>query len=101
MRTYSPRWPSDGSRNAATGLLINAVVDPDEAAARLPVGLRPHVTDVGTVVGCCLLDVVRLRPAGLPGRGGHRNAGRGAPDLGRVGRRAPGSTASASTCRPG
>jgi Uncharacterized conserved protein (COG2071) len=47
-------------------LLINAVVDPDEAAARLPAGLRPHVTDVGTVVGCCLLDVVRLRPVGLP-----------------------------------
>jgi hypothetical protein len=35
-------------------LLVNAVVDPDEAAARLPVGLRPHVTDLGTVVGCCL-----------------------------------------------
>ena len=53
-----------------TRLLINAVVDPDEAAARLPAGLRPHVTEVGTVVGCCLLDVVRLRPAGLPAAAG-------------------------------
>ena len=53
-----------------TRLLVNAVVDPDEAAVRLPDGLRPHVTAAGTVVGCCLLDVARLRPAGLPARVG-------------------------------
>lgn len=47
-------------------LLVNASVDPDEAAARLPAPLRPHVTAGGTVVGCCLLDIVQLRPAGLP-----------------------------------
>jgi hypothetical protein len=47
-------------------LLINARVDPDEAVARLPVPLRPHVTGDGTVVGCCLLDIERVRPAGVP-----------------------------------
>ena len=47
-------------------LLVNALVDPDEAAQRLPVGLRPHVTGQGTVVGCCLLDIVDIRPARLP-----------------------------------
>jgi len=47
-------------------LLVNALVDPDEAATRLPAGLRPHVTELGTVVGCCLLDIVQLRPTGLP-----------------------------------
>ena len=47
-------------------LLVNAVVDPDEAARRLPVGLRPHVTALGTVVGCCLLEIDRIRPAFLP-----------------------------------
>jgi hypothetical protein len=47
-------------------LLVNAVVDPDEAAARLPVGLRPHVTDLGTVVGCCLLEITDVRPAPVP-----------------------------------
>lgn len=47
-------------------LLVNAVVDPDEAAARLPNGLRPHVTTLGTVVGCCLLEVEHLRPGHLP-----------------------------------
>src|SRR5262245_41970696 len=51
-------------------LLVNAVVDPDEAAARLPVGLRPHVTPRGTIVGCCLLQIEHLRPAPLPGRAG-------------------------------
>lgn len=48
-------------------LLLNALVDPDEAARRLPLGLRPHVTGQGTVVGCCLLDIVGIRPAPLPG----------------------------------
>ena len=51
-------------------LLVNAVVDPDEAARRLPVGLRPHVTAMGTVVGCCLLEIDRIRPAYLPARAG-------------------------------
>jgi hypothetical protein len=53
-------------------LLVNAVVDPDEAAARLPRGLRPHVTSFGTVVGCCLLEIDRLRPARLPAAAGVR-----------------------------
>ena len=47
-------------------LLVNALVDPDEAARRLPAGLHPHVIEGGTVVGCCLLDIDRIRPAPLP-----------------------------------
>lgn len=47
-------------------LLINAVVDPDEAARHLPPSVRPHLTPAGTVVGCCLLDIEHLRPARLP-----------------------------------
>src|SRR3954452_11966124 len=47
-------------------LLVNAVVDPAEAARRLPAGLRPHVVGGGTVVGCCLLDIAAIRPAPLP-----------------------------------
>jgi hypothetical protein len=47
-------------------ILVNAVIDPDEAASRLPAGLRPHVTETGTVVGCCLLDIHHIRPAGVP-----------------------------------
>jgi hypothetical protein len=47
-------------------LLLNALVDPAEAATRLPPGLRPHRTPVGTVVGCCLLEIEHLRPTGLP-----------------------------------
>jgi hypothetical protein len=53
-------------------LLLNAVVDPGEAADRLPPGLRPHVFEEGTVVGCCLLDVAHVRPAGLPAIAGRR-----------------------------
>ena len=49
-----------------TRLLVNALVDPDEAAPRLPAGLRPHVTARGTVVGCCLLQLEQVRPAGCP-----------------------------------
>lgn len=49
-----------------TRLLVNALVDPDEAARRLPAGLRPHVASEGTVVGCCLLDIADIRPAGVP-----------------------------------
>ncbi len=47
-------------------LLVNAVVDPEEAAARLPDGLGPHVTARGTVVGSCLLEIEGIRPARLP-----------------------------------
>lgn len=53
-------------------LLINALVDPDEAARHLPGGLRPHVVDGGTVVGCCLLDIDSIRPATLPAGVGTR-----------------------------
>lgn len=48
------------------------MVDPDEAAARLPDGVRPHVTARGTVVGCCLLDIEEIRPSGVPARLGWR-----------------------------
>src|SRR5215468_4819220 len=51
-------------------LLLNAVVDPDEAASRLPAGIRPHVTARGTVVGCCLLQIDHLRPAPMPAAAG-------------------------------
>ncbi|MEE8602403.1 DUF2071 domain-containing protein [Euzebya tangerina] len=47
-------------------LLVNALVDPDEAAERLPAGVRPHVTPEGTVVGCCMLEIEGIRPAGVP-----------------------------------
>jgi hypothetical protein len=47
-------------------LLVNAVVDPDEAARRLPPDVRPHVTEHGTVVGCCLLEIEAIRPAAMP-----------------------------------
>ena len=48
-------------------LLVNALVDPEEVAAFLPDGLRPHVSaDGGTVVGCCLLEIRELRPGLLP-----------------------------------
>ena len=53
-------------------LLVNATVDPDEAATRLPDGLRPRVTTEGTVVGCCLLDSAAIRPAGAPAAAGRR-----------------------------
>jgi hypothetical protein len=47
-------------------LLVNALVDPGEAARHLPPGVRPHRTDGGTVVGICLLDIAAIRPAPLP-----------------------------------
>jgi hypothetical protein len=47
-------------------LLVNALVDPDETARRLPAGVRPHVIDGGTVIGCCLLHLADVRPAGVP-----------------------------------
>ena len=46
-------------------LLINTLVDPDEATPHLPAGVRPHVTTGGTIVGCCLLDIAAVRPAPL------------------------------------
>jgi hypothetical protein len=53
-------------------LLVNALVDPDEAAMQLPRGLRPHVTPEGTVVGCCLLEIEHIRPSFLPAVAGRR-----------------------------
>ena len=53
-------------------LLVNAVVDPDEAAPHLPAGLRPRVVGGATVVGCCLLDIDEVRPAGAPAIVGQR-----------------------------
>lgn len=53
-------------------LLVNAVVDPGEAARRLPRGVRPHVTAGGTVIGCCLLEIEAIRPAGIPAVVGQR-----------------------------
>jgi len=53
-------------------LLVNAVVDPDEVARRLPDGLRPHLTADGTVVGCCLLEIEQVRPADGPAVLGRR-----------------------------
>lgn len=47
-------------------VLVNALVDPAEAAARLPDGVGPHEIDGATVVGCCLLEIHRIRPAGTP-----------------------------------
>lgn len=65
------RGPADDTRRSILGrirrrLLVNAVVDPHEAAARLPPGMAPHVSDQGTVVGCCLLELDAVRPAVLP-----------------------------------
>ncbi|MGL6235496.1 MAG: DUF2071 domain-containing protein [Segniliparus sp.] len=48
-------------------LLVNLVADPDEVRPRLPAGLRPHATDAGVVVGCCLLRFDQVRPRPLPG----------------------------------
>ncbi len=47
-------------------LLVNVLVDPDEAASRLLAGVRPHVAEGGTVAGCCMLDIHELRPFRLP-----------------------------------
>ena len=47
-------------------LLVNAVVDPDEAARHLPVGLHPHEVEGGTLAGCCLLDIDSIRPPSPP-----------------------------------
>lgn len=47
-------------------LLVNALVDPDEAARLLRAGVRPHVTGDATVVGCCLISIERIRPSVVP-----------------------------------
>lgn len=51
-------------------LLVNALIDPVEAAAVLPPGLRPHVVDGATVVGCCLLEIEQVRPSWVPSAAG-------------------------------
>jgi hypothetical protein len=66
MSEQAPVSPSAMRGTIRSRLLVNALVDPDEAAQRLPPGLRPHVIGQGTVVGCCLLDIVAIRPAPLP-----------------------------------
>ena len=43
-------------------LLVNALIDPDEAVAVLPPGLRPPVIADATVAGCCLLELEQVRP---------------------------------------
>jgi hypothetical protein len=75
MQTLAP--PQRFRRGVARGvirrrLLVNAVVDPHEAATRLPLGLRPHATELGTVVGCCMLEIDQVRPAGMPAAAGIR-----------------------------
>jgi hypothetical protein len=47
-------------------LLVNALVDPDEAARHLPDRVRPHATGGGTIVGCCLVDIAGARPVRIP-----------------------------------
>ena len=47
-------------------LLVNAVVDPDEAARRLPPGLRPHVTAAAPSSAAACWRSSAIRPAGLP-----------------------------------
>ena len=66
MSEQVPASPGAMRGTIRSRLLVNALVDPDEAAQRLPKGLRPHVIGQGTVVGCCLLDIVAIRPAPLP-----------------------------------
>jgi hypothetical protein len=75
MRTsrISPNGSWDVRGTVRRRLLINAVVDPDEASRRLPAGLRPHVTETGgTVVGCCLVEFDHIRPAAFPAATGIR-----------------------------
>ena len=48
-------------------LLVNQLVDPAEAAARLPDGMAPHISaSGGVVVGCCLLAIDSARPWPAP-----------------------------------
>ena len=73
-KSGGPMTPVPGSMRGTIRrrLLVNAAVDPDEASSRLPHFLRPHVTEVGTVVGCCLLDIAAIRPTGVPAVLGRR-----------------------------
>ncbi|MGI8983312.1 MAG: hypothetical protein ACR2HM_02065 [Acidimicrobiales bacterium] len=43
-------------------LLVNAVVDPEEAARRLPAGVRPHVSEGGTVVRATITPTTAAVP---------------------------------------
>lgn len=72
MSEQAPPRSRDVKGTIRSRLLVNAVVDPDEAAMRLPRGLRPHVIPDGTVVGCCLLEIENIRPAFLPAVVGRR-----------------------------
>jgi len=47
-------------------ILTSVTVDPDEAAARLPAPLRPHVVGGGTVIGCCVLELDHLWAGPVP-----------------------------------
>lgn len=53
-------------------LLVNALADPDEVSRRLPQGLRPHIIDGGSVIGCCLLELSEMRLGSVPAQLGHR-----------------------------
>jgi hypothetical protein len=70
MRGKDPRVCGAVRGTIRSRLLVNVLVDPDEARRRLPSGLRPHVVGGGTIAGCCLLDVAAVRPAGLPAMAG-------------------------------
>lgn len=61
----------DGGLRSISGrirgrLLVNALIDPAEAATVLPLGLRPHVLDGATIAGCCLLELDHVRPSWVP-----------------------------------
>jgi len=59
--------PSDLLGGIRHRLLVNQLVDPAEAASRLPDGMRPHVSaGGGVVVGCCLLEIEKARPWPMP-----------------------------------
>lgn len=62
-----PHRPGDLLGVIRHRLLVNQLVDPAEAAARLPEGMRPHVSSSGgVVVGCCLLAIDSARPWPAP-----------------------------------
>ncbi len=48
-------------------LLVNQLVDPDEARRHLPDGVRPHLGSTGgVVVGCCMIEIEAARPWPMP-----------------------------------
>ena len=50
-----------------TGLLVNAWVDPSEVVGHLPDQVRPHLgANGGVVVGCCMIELERMRPWPMP-----------------------------------